>query len=137
MGFRLFIFESDGVMRHIPQRIANYLPTGSKTLPEYASQRLRYAAVFLATQGRKPIEITRIESGYFSFDDRGNPRSDLARDAIRLWDVSDRVRTEEAQKGPVTSVVARLERKALDRETRWTPNDSEIRMIRAAVWPKT
>jgi hypothetical protein len=136
MGYRLFIFEQDGLMRRIPQRIANGLHLGRPPLPVYAGSKLRYAFVFLATEKRRPVKITRIDAGYFSFDKAGNPQEGLARGAIGAVGTWDGVEEERAQTGQVVSVTARIARKNWEREHRWTPTRAEVNRICDAIWPK-
>jgi hypothetical protein len=136
MGYRLFIFEPDGRMRHIPQRIANGLPIGDPPLPEYAGSRLRYVFVSLTTENRRPVAIRRIDCGYFSFDARGNPQEGLAQGAIEATETWDGVKKEKAETGQVVSVTARIARKDWEHEHRWTPTTAEVDQIRAAILPK-
>jgi hypothetical protein len=136
MGYRLFIFEADGTMRHIPQRIANGLLLGNPPLPVYAGSKLRYAFVFLATDKRRPVKITRIDAGYLSFDKAGNPQEGLARGAIGALDTFDGVEEEKAQTGQVVSIQARIARKNWEQEHRWTPTPAEVNRICDAIWPE-
>jgi hypothetical protein len=136
MGYRLFIFEADGTLRHIPQRIANGLPVGDPPLPEYAGSKLRYALVFLAIDNRRPSAITRIDAGYFSFDEGGNPQRELARGGMDAWTTGDDVKEEKAQTGQVVSVAARIARKKWEQEHRWTPTRAEVNAMCDAIWPK-
>jgi hypothetical protein len=136
MGYRLFIFEASGTMRHIPQRIAYGLPQGDPPLPEYAGSRLRYAHVVLTTDNRRPMEIMRIDAGYFSFDKCGNPQRELARGGMGALTTASNVKEEKAQTGQVVSVAARIARKKWEQEHRWTPTRAEVNAICDVIWPK-
>jgi hypothetical protein len=136
VGHWMFIFEEDGAMRHIPQRISIGLAIGSQKLPEYAGRRLRYANVIVSTENRRPAAIERIEGSYFSFDKRGGVQEGLARGAMGAMTTFEDALQEKAATGPVTSIAARIARKKWEREHRWTPSRADIDRICAVIWPK-
>ena len=136
MGYRLFLFEAEGTMRRIPQRIANGLYVGRSPLPEYAGKRLPYALVWLATDNRRPVAIRHIETGFFSFNEHGNPQEELAQGAMEALESYEDSKREKEQSGQVVSITARLARQQWERDHRWTPSPAEIDRIRTTIWPK-
>jgi hypothetical protein len=136
MSFRLFIFERDGTMRRIPQRIANDLPSGQQRLPEYAGQSIRYALVWLRVENRRPIGITCIEAGYYRLDGTGKAQAALAEAAMSAWETHDGEKAERIKNGNVIGISARLARKKWERDNRWAPTEDEISKIKSAIWSK-
>jgi hypothetical protein len=132
MTSRFFLFADDGSMRRMSQR---KVAVGS-LLPEYANRKMRYAMVYLDTRDGKPVAIRKIEAGYMEFDGTGNSQPSLAQSAMTKWETWEDAEREKELAGQVIPITGRRAHDRAMRESRWTPNQSELKQIEAAIWPR-
>jgi hypothetical protein len=125
---RYFLYESDGTLRRISQRIVWDLVLGRDCLPQYADQNLRMLSVYLALDDGRPAQISGQEAEILHFDGAGGIRQGLANSAA--WAGATNEALQEAEStGPVIDIVPRVERRRWGRENRWQPTDAEITEI--------
>jgi hypothetical protein len=134
-GFRHFLFEADGTMRPLSQRVADGLVAGTDYLPQYAGFTLRHAFVTLEVEGKKPIRIIRLEGSNWRFDYAGSMRDFLVEGA-RAAQSSFIPMDDWEKRGREPSADAIEARKAFEEKHRWTPGTLEINKIIHAIWPK-
>lgn len=134
-GYRCFLFEADGTIRHLSLRVMDGLVRGSDALPQYAGQRLRLADVHLKTLEGKPSEIHEVRTMWLEFDDRGKVDQYLRETGRRRWEAGtamNRIATDKS----VVDVTPRIESRRLDEKTRWTPSPKDINRIIQVIWPE-
>ncbi len=138
IGRQIFLFEQDGTMRRIPQRLSKRLRSGEERLPEYAGQTLRFAFVALELENRRPVRIIDQWYPQDHFDEQGGIRDSIVEDlryAAEALDVPPPSvdRAEKAGTNQVVSIVGRLK----DRKRaahRWEPTPAEVTRIVNAIW---
>lgn len=88
--------------------------------PEFRGQRVKYAEIFVAVDGRRPVAVRHAAFGYLSFDDEG--RFDAAE-----WEKFGELMIQ-AWPSPVPSdhdnvpdMRVRLAERKLEEEHKWTP----------------
>jgi hypothetical protein len=81
-GRRYFLFEADGTLKRVCQRVADGLSRGFDSMPQYAGQSLRGVSVFVELENRKPVQIEKIVGEIWHFDDRGSPQGAWAEIAM-------------------------------------------------------
>jgi hypothetical protein len=57
-GFRHFLFEQDGTMRHLSQRMADDVANEQDFLPQYAGYALRHASSCLKPKTEAPARLS-------------------------------------------------------------------------------
>ena len=67
-GCRIFLFDDDGQVHRIAQRVFDGLRSGTDRMPQYADTSKRIAFVWLDLDGRKPNAVKRIDASYLHFD---------------------------------------------------------------------
>jgi len=88
--------------------------------PEFRGQRVRYAEIFVAFDGRRPVAVRHAAFGFLSFDGEG-------RFDAREWEKFDELMVH-AWPAPVLSEVAhvpdirvRIAERRIEEEHSWTP----------------
>lgn len=138
VGRRCFLFEEDGTLRHVSQRVIEGLLRGTDSLPQYAGQRLKALSVYLALdESKRPLRITHHYAEIWHFDEDGSPKQSWAAGATRALEFSDQMRLSPPAPGPVVSIARKLERERWRREYRWEPTSTDITRVVHAVWPET
>jgi hypothetical protein len=134
-GRRHFLFEPDGTMRHLPQRVVNGLIFDLDFLPQYAGFELRHACVILELEGGKPISVIKVEADIWRFDYRGSMRDFMLEGIAKAQ--SSFIRTDGWEgRGREPSPDAIEARKAYQAKYRWEPGSPEINRMIHAIWPK-
>ena len=136
MGTRYFLFEDDGTMLHLPQRVLEGLIHDADRLPQYAGRKIRSLALTLELHNKKPIRVTNQSASIWHFDSEGSLQQSLVNNAFALMNLSERERREPAQTGPVVDISTKLDRKRFEQENRWEPTQHEITQAVNAIWPE-
>jgi hypothetical protein len=68
---RSYIFDKDGALKRIPQRVLEALPFGQDAIPEYGGTRQRVATVIIENEGGKPVRILDAQGEFWTFDNEG------------------------------------------------------------------
>ena len=134
-GYREFLFEPDGTMRHLSQRVSTGLVFGEDFLPQYAGHLLRHAMVILETENGRPARISRISASIWHFDYRGSVRDSFVEGAFTAR-VTYEALIDAEKKGDAALTSAAEARKAFEQRHRWEPSPLEINQIIHAIWPK-
>lgn len=142
-GLRIFLFEEDGTMRHVPIRVMDGLSLGYDRLPQYAGKRLRSATVVLDVDERIPIDVKYVYGQIFHFDGDGGLQRSLAASAMTALETSNTdiqasaLGLESSTRGAtVIDVSRKLKRARWERENRWEPTSAEITRMVHAIWPE-
>lgn len=136
LGHRNFLFEPDGTIRRIAQRVMDGMCWDRDRMPQYAGQRLRYAVAFLALHQGKPVEIVEIQGSYLEFDRHGRIGGALltaARERMNVYHELENAATS----GPVIDVSARIRARRMEETQRWQPTPAEVTQLVHAIWPET
>jgi len=136
IGLRYFLFEEDGKLRHVAQRIVEGLAHGEDRLPQYAGQSLRAFDVLLETENGKPVEIIKLTGDIWHFDEKGRTRQDWVDSAIRASETHEALR-QASITGPVVDITGRIERRRWEEHNRWEPTSADINRIIHIIWPET
>jgi hypothetical protein len=135
-GFRHFLFEADGTMRQLSQRVADGVVSGSDYLPQYAGFTLRHASVILEVEDKKPVRISDIQASKWRFDYTGSMR-DFMFEAIFAAQAAALRPTWPGRKSATPpSPKALAARAEFEEKYRWTPSPLEINQMIHAIWPK-
>lgn len=138
IGFRMFLFEQDGTMRRISQRLYDELCDGATTMPEYAGQTLRFAVAETDNVNRRPVRIGYLGCPRYRFDERGSIETSVdegLRDITEVFDRRPKRRGKAriACADRVVSIADRLEEKRRA-AYRWEPTPAEVTRIVNAIW---
>ena len=133
-GFRHFLFEADGTMRPLSQRVADGLSAGSDYLPQYAGFTLRHAFVILEVENKKPVRIFKIDASKWSFDFTGSMRDFMFKAMFAAQATSLRPTWPDTVETPTDEALAA--RAEFEEKYRWEPGPLEINKIVHAIWPK-
>jgi hypothetical protein len=76
--YRLYLFEENGDIVHIPRRTAEGVHSDEDALPQYANSRRRVLSVVLENQDGRPIRILDAEGSFWTFNGEGRVDVDLA-----------------------------------------------------------
>ncbi len=136
IGLRYFLFEEDGALRHVPQRVVEGLALGTARLPQYAGQSLRAFDVLLETENGKPVEIIKLTGDIWHFDEKGRTRQDWIGSAVAALS-TDRAVRQAPTDGPVVDITARIARRRWEEHNRWEPSPADINRIIHIIWPET
>ena len=138
IGWRVFLFEEDGTLRRISQRLRKRLRSDEERLPEYAGQTLRFAFITLELKSRRPVRI--IDQWYrkYHFDGQGSIHDSIVeslREATEALDdpPSSADRVEKTGTNQVVSFTDRLEEKRRE-AYRWKPTPADITRMVNAIW---
>lgn len=134
IGIRHFIFEDDGTLLRLSQRVVNGLIFGTDRLPQYAGRKVRMVTVAMPLESGKPQFIGHLEGTIWHFDEAGawvpayGPEFGAGRsvDRVALISSSD----------DVVDVTAQVARRRYERDHRWTPTDADVTRIVHAIWPE-
>lgn len=133
IGFRHFIFEDDGTMLLLPQRVSDGLVKGTDRLPQFAGRKMRMVTVILALDEGEPQKIERIQPTIIQFDELGNwqfepiPTGDVGGVLDRLM---------PPKPAGVVDITDKLARQRYVREHQWQPTDADVTRIVDAIWPE-
>jgi len=131
-GWRAFLFEQSGQIRHISRKLTSAILQKDAALPEYAGQSLRVAFVHLAFLNRKPMMIPKIETSRWTFDNNGLVEgSYLEECTLRLDLLVDP--SSDVESHPVIDATRRLKEKRLQ-ELLWKPTPSEVKQLKNMIW---
>ncbi len=138
IGFRIFLFEQDGTMRRISQRLYDELCDGETTMPEYAGQTLRFAVAETDNENRRPVRIGYLGCPRYRFDEQGSIEASVdewLRDITEVFDrrPKRRGKARKACADQVVSIVDRLEEKRRA-SLKWEPTPAEVTRIVNAIW---
>jgi hypothetical protein len=136
IGLRYFLFEEDGTLRHVAQRVVEGLAHGEDRLPQYAGQSLRAIEVLLETTNRKAIEIVKLEGTIWHFDKKGRTRQDWIESAMMASETY-RALQKASTTGPVVDITDRIARRRWEEHNRWEPTPADINRIIHIIWPET
>lgn len=132
-GTRFFLFEDDGTMRRVSQKLNRALSERRETLPEYANQTLRYISVQLRTdQHGNPLKIDRFSARLAHFDDTGELFIDYS-DVVNRPSPSEKQSRYESFGGTVVDLGNKFRRMKEARE-RWEPTPKEMTQITDFIW---
>jgi hypothetical protein len=130
---RYFIFDQDGRMRRIPNRVYDAFYDGERRLVEHKGQTLRVLCVFIEFEGGRPKRTVGARGHYVKVDPDGRMDRKHAdrREALLvaamercLFDVSDE---------KVTSLIPHIHR----RDNTWKPSRAEINQVIRHIWPNS
>ncbi len=136
IGLRYYLFEEDGTLRHVAQRIVEGLAHGKDRLPQYAGQSLRSIEVVLETVDGKAVEIVKLSGGIWHFDEKGRTRQDWIESAITASETHEALR-QASNTGPVVDITGRIARRQWEEHNRWEPTPADINRIIHIIWPET
>ena len=103
-------------------------------LPQYASQKIRYALVFLETKDRRAVGINYINYGYLVFDSNGGLDTDYREQAARM--ALEILPPMESDEGPNSVIDAghKFAKKRYDNQFKWRPTqEMEVAIIKAVL----
>jgi hypothetical protein len=135
-GLRIFLFEEDGTLRHVPHRVMDGLVRGEDRLPQYANRQLRAATVLIYLVDGKPQRVASVSGSIFHFDNEGGLQRSLAASAMMALQTFDAVREATGPTATVVSLSPKLKRAQWERENRWQPTSADITRIVYAIWPE-
>jgi hypothetical protein len=135
-GLRIFLFEEDGTLRHVPHRVMDGLIHGEDQLPQYAGRQLRAATALVYLADWKPKRIASVSGSIFRFDSEGGLHRSLAASAMMALETFGAVREAAGATETVVNISPRLNRAKWERENRWQPTSADITRIVHAIWPE-
>ena len=138
IGFRMFLFERDGTMRHIFQHLYVELCDGFVTMPEYAGQTMRFAVAETENENHRPIRIEHLDCPCYRFNEHGSIAAsvvEVIRDITEVFHSRPRHRGKARKAGAdrVVSIVDRIEKKRRASH-KWKPTPAEVTRIVNAIW---
>ena len=136
MGLRIFIINEDDSLKRLSidrfERLRRDDPNAR--LPQYASQKIRYALVFLETKDRRAVGINYINYGYLVFDSNGGLDTDYREQAARM--ALEILPPMESDEGPNSVIDAghKFAKKRYDNQFKWRPTqEMEVAIIKAVL----
>lgn len=86
ISLQIFIVDDKDTVHRLP--LAKYdrllMQDSKECLPQYASQRIRYALVVVNLHNRRPVEILNFQYSFLTFDDKGRLDPDESEREARL-----------------------------------------------------
>ena len=135
-GDPILLFDPDGHLMRIPEKLMTELAFGQNTLPQYAGRKIRVAEVYVDHEARKPKAITRAIGIVWHLDEKGSIKADVldsVRDAMRT--LGEATAPPESRAGKVVSIAGKIERKRFDEKHRWELDKDDLDRISATIWP--
>jgi hypothetical protein len=136
-GIRHFIFDGDGTLKRLSQRVHDGVYFRNDRLPQYAGAKVRIATVFILITDGVLDRVRHVDAEIWHFDETGalppetyGPGHPIHR---MHWDDTE-VRTVSEQ--AVVDVAGEIARRRWDRENRWTPTDADVTRMINVIWPK-
>jgi hypothetical protein len=128
---RYYIFEENGTIARVPQRIANAMTFGNDAIPEYAGSRQKVASIILENQDGKPIRILNAEGSYWEFDEEGKIDESLRKAVAQLMSFAFDFKDKNSK---VVSLSPKLKKREFDSQHRWTLTKDDLDRVAADIW---
>ena len=137
-GYRYFLFEQDGTIKHIPHRVVEGLYQREDRLPEYAGQTIRIVFVEIVVKDRRPIRTQYVLGHIWKFDSLGGFDEEFedaqSRDMAEL--VASGLGLEPVGDGTVVPFAAKVAWGRMNAKFQWKPTPADITRIVHAIWPE-
>lgn len=140
-GSRHFLFEDDGRLRRVSQRVWQGLGDGTDRLPEFAGRTVKAATVGIELMEGRPHRVLRIDTRLLYFDDDGSPAKameDAFLEGMRTLSAvgRDPLDWTEPKHRPPPTFLARRNRQLFEERYEWEPTPVEITKLVHAIWPE-
>jgi len=137
IGSRHFIFEDDGTLKRLSQRVHDGVHFRNDRLPQYAGAKVRMVSVYMPLDDGKPMFIQHIDAEIWHFDETGARLDAYGPGYPHPLDwLSEQDRKDAADKPAVVDVTDQIARRRWEEKYRWTPTAADITRVVNVIWPK-
>lgn len=123
---RIFLFEPDGTLRRVSERLVDRLIAGIAAIPQFSGLTLRTVHLRIDPEPGVDREIIRFYAGFWVVDEHGRIDADLRDQAMRKWNAASR-----GDPDPLVRPMRATEVGA----NNWEPTAAEMALLIGAVWP--
>jgi hypothetical protein len=140
-GYRYFLFEQDGTIKHIPHRVVEGFHRRENRLPEYAGQTVRIVFVGIVVRDRRPIRTQYVIGHIWKFDYLG--RFDEEFEDAQSRDMAESLASDlgldldPGGDGTVVPFPTQIAWGRMNKMFQWEPTPADITRIVHAIWPET
>ena len=131
-SIRFYIFEEDGTLRHLPQRVLEGLIHGQDALPQYAGTRQRLAEVIVENEDGTAKRILRVDGSYLHLGPDGHFDEEKRGAALTLLELAGCDQKPDTG-GTVVNLAPKLKRQKWEREHRWQPSVADMDRLATAI----